>query len=103
MVDLVGVKAIAREPSVARVAAAAPVAAVQATTTPAASAKASDAAGATALSGVAQTLSASPPVDTERVARIKKAIKDGDFPILPATIADQMIAYSLQWKTDDAA
>ena len=98
MVDAVGMKPVSRDLSVSRVAAAAPVAAVQAVATPAASTAAAAPAKVAALSGVAQTLAATPPVDTERVARIKKAIKDGDFPILPATIADQMIAYKLSWS-----
>ena len=34
----------------------------------------------------------------DRVAAIKKAIADGNFPILPATIADQMIALKLDWN-----
>jgi negative regulator of flagellin synthesis FlgM len=98
MVDAVGMKPVSRDLSVARIAAAAPVAAVQAVATPAASSAAAAPAKVAELSGVAQTLAAAPPVDTDRVARIKKAIKDGDFPILPATIADQMIAYKLSWN-----
>lgn len=33
-----------------------------------------------------------PPVDTERVAQIRDALKDGSYPILPVKIADAMIA-----------
>jgi negative regulator of flagellin synthesis FlgM len=33
-----------------------------------------------------------PPVDAERVAQIREALKDGNYPILPAKIADAMIA-----------
>jgi negative regulator of flagellin synthesis FlgM len=98
MVDSVGVKPVARDLSVARVAATTPVAAVQAAASPSASTAAAAPAKVAALSGVGQTLAAAAPVDTDRVARIKKAIKDGDFPILPATIADQMIAYKLAWN-----
>ena len=53
------------------------------------------------MSGVstrARNLAAQPPVDMDRVAQIKKAIANGDFPILPATIADQMIALKLDWN-----
>lgn len=32
------------------------------------------------------------PVDSERVATIRKAIEDGHYPVLPAKIADAMIA-----------
>lgn len=58
-------------------------------------AKANDTSG---VSNLARTLAAQPPVDMDRVAQIKKAIANGDFPILPATIADQMIALKLDWN-----
>ncbi|HSX53700.1 MAG TPA: flagellar biosynthesis anti-sigma factor FlgM, partial [Sphingomonas sp.] len=43
------------------------------------------------------------PVDAERVARIKKAIADGNFPLVPSTIADRLLALKLQWNPNDAA
>jgi negative regulator of flagellin synthesis FlgM len=54
---------------------------------------------------VAQTreLAEKPPVDAERVARIKKAVADGSFPITPATIADRILAFKLNWKPDEPA
>ena len=55
----------------------------------------------TALSGVAKSLAAFPPVDVDRVARVKRAIERGDFPILPATIADRMIALKYDWMSSD--
>lgn len=59
---------------------------------------------ATAASvGVSRALSQSAPVDVERVARIRKAIEDGRFPILPATIADRLIALKLDWRPTDEA
>jgi len=48
-------------------------------------------------------MAASAPVDTDRVAKIKKAIADGNFPIVPATIADRLIALKLQWHPDDGS
>jgi len=48
-------------------------------------------------SGIASALAASAPVDLERVARIRKAISTGNFPILPATIADRMLALKYDW------
>lgn len=33
-----------------------------------------------------------PPVDSERVAQIREALRDGSYPILPIKIADAMIA-----------
>lgn len=35
------------------------------------------------------------PVDAERVAEIRKAIDEGSYPLVPARIADAMIAASL--------
>ena len=48
-------------------------------------------------SGIARALAGSAPVDLDRVARIKKAISTGNFPILPATIADRMLALKYDW------
>ena len=44
-----------------------------------------------------------PPVDAARVAEIRKAIADGTFPILPATIADRMLALKLDWTSHEKA
>lgn len=33
-----------------------------------------------------------PTVDTERVAEIRKAVESGSYPLLPARVADAMIA-----------
>ncbi|MDJ0643661.1 MAG: flagellar biosynthesis anti-sigma factor FlgM [Erythrobacter sp.] len=33
-----------------------------------------------------------PPVDTDRVAEIRKALQDGSYPLVPTKIADAMIA-----------
>lgn len=55
------------------------------------------------LSGTAAALAASPPVDADRVATIKKAIADGKFPILPTTIADRLLALKLQWNPNEPA
>jgi negative regulator of flagellin synthesis FlgM len=52
---------------------------------------------------VAASLSASPPVDTDRVATIRKAIEEGRFPLSPATIADNMIALKLNWVRNEPA
>ncbi len=45
----------------------------------------------------ARALAARPPVDAERVQQIKKALEDGRYPIVPARIADRMIAAQLRW------
>ncbi|MES2042228.1 MAG: flagellar biosynthesis anti-sigma factor FlgM [Pseudomonadota bacterium] len=49
-------------------------------------------------SGIARELAGSAPVDLDRVARIKKAIAAGNFPILPATIADRLLALKYDWE-----
>lgn len=36
-----------------------------------------------------------PPVDSERVAQIRKAVEDGTYPIVPTTVADAIIAAGL--------
>ena len=39
------------------------------------------------------------PVDTDRVALIRKAIADGSYPIVPAKIADAIIAAGILLRT----
>ena len=41
-------------------------------------------------------LAAAPPVDTERVAQIRSALAEGTYPLVPARIADAMIAAGLR-------
>lgn len=36
--------------------------------------------------------SAAPPVDAERVAQIREALRDGSYPLVPTKIVDAMIA-----------
>lgn len=36
-----------------------------------------------------------PPVDTDRIAVIRKAVESGEYPVVPAKIADAMIAAGL--------
>jgi len=38
------------------------------------------------------------PVDTDRVASIRKAIKDGNYPIIPTKISDAMIAAGMMLR-----
>ena len=40
-----------------------------------------------------------PPVDAERVAKIKKAIEQGTYPVLPTRVADAIIAAGLLLRT----
>lgn len=77
---------------------AAPVARVVATPAPVAvRADARTTGDTSALGGIARALAASPPVDTDRVARIKRAIEEGTFPVSPTTIADSLLALRLDW------
>ncbi len=54
-----------------------------------------------ALASAAKGYAAKPPVDLDRVARIRKAIADGNFPIFPSTIADRLIASKYDWLRND--
>lgn len=102
MVESIGTSPLQGSGSVSRVAAPAAAPAPQ----PALQQQASNpqtAAPATQLSGLAKSLAAEPPVDTDRVSEIRKAIQNGSFPILPATIADRLIALKLNWDGHEKA
>lgn len=47
---------------------------------------------------LASSMAAQPPVDAERVARIRKAVQEGRFPIYPADAADRLLALKLEWN-----
>ena len=98
MVDPVGLKANA---GIAPRLAVAPVSAVAASQT----APLADAtrAAPTTLQALSQPAAAAPPVDFERVAKIKKAIADGKFPMVPSTIADRLLALKLEWNPNEPA
>lgn len=97
MVDPIGNKAGAvADRRIAPVAPAAPVS----TAKPVADAVQAVQSSAAVLSG---EMAARPPVDSERVARIRKAIADGRFPIYPTTIADRLLALKLEWSPNDPA
>ncbi|MGK6318444.1 flagellar biosynthesis anti-sigma factor FlgM [Sphingomonas sp. DT-204] len=96
MVDPIGSKpSVPIDRRIAPVASAAPVSASQ----PAAQDVAVRADPST-LRALAQPLAATPPVDAERVAKVRKAIQDGSFPLLPATVADRLLALRLQWSPE---
>lgn len=40
---------------------------------------------------------ATPPLDNDRVAEIREALRDGSYPLVPAEIADAMIAAQLSF------
>jgi len=98
MVDPVGLKGTA---SIDR--RLAPVAPVSAITVPQPAVQADTVRATSGLQALSQPAAAAPPVDVERVTRIKKAIEDGKFPILPATIADRLLALKLEWNPNEPA
>ena len=51
----------------------------------------------TSARDTAKALAARPPVDAERVQMIKRALQEGRYPIVPARIADRMIAAQMKW------
>lgn len=56
-----------------------------------------------AATGLTSSMASSAPVDSDRVARIRKAIEDGRFPLVPSTVADRLLALKMQWNPNDAA
>lgn len=53
--------------------------------------------GATVVSTTALD-AGQPPVDSDRVASIRKAIQDGNYPIIPTKISDAMIAAGMMLR-----
>ncbi|WP_315760955.1 flagellar biosynthesis anti-sigma factor FlgM [Sphingomonas sp. Y38-1Y] len=96
MVDPIGSK-------FGNVAAATPVSPLRPVQRVANATKQAEASVAAASLVTARDLAAKPPVDADRVARIKKAVEDGSFPIVPTTIADRLLAFKLNWKPDEPA
>ncbi|MBM3929083.1 MAG: flagellar biosynthesis anti-sigma factor FlgM [Sphingomonadales bacterium] len=98
MVDPIGIKAatsVDRKP--------APVAPVAAVRVPQPAVDAAVDRAPSTLQALSQPAAASAPVDADRVSKIKKAIEDGKFPLLPATIADRLLALKLEWNPNEAA
>ena len=104
MVDSIGPKATTpRDRPIAPVSGAtapSPVAPVADPAQPAATAVAAE---TSPMASLAAEMSTQPPVDTDHVARIKKAIADGTFPISPSTIADRFLALKMNWTSHDQA
>lgn len=107
MVDSIGTTpSVAGDRTVARVAAATPTTVVQTPVQPQTPAPASASSQPAVLSdslALAKSMASAPPVNATRVAEIKKAIASGTFPILPATIADRLMALSLAWNSNETA
>lgn len=77
-----------------------PVRAAATTTAPAASAASTSAAPQVETSDAVKAGSA--PVDTDRVATIRRAIENGTYPIIPTRIADAMIAAGMLLRNQQA-
>ena len=97
MVDPVGIKALGSERRLA------PVAPVSALQKPQAAAQPVATSAASGMQALTQPAAATPPVDAERVAKIKKAVQDGKFPLVPSTIADRLMALKLEWNPNEPA
>lgn len=93
MVDPVGAKPVTQERSIARVVQTAPIARSR-------SVVQNDAETPVAggIAGLVAEYAATPPVDLERVAKIRQAIANNSYPIVAETIADRLIAIKLNWK-----
>lgn len=55
----------------------------------------------TVASALTSGLAASPPIDSARVAEIRRAIADGRFALQPAAVADRMLALKTQWNSHE--
>lgn len=66
---------------------------------PAVAATAAVAGGAATVTTTDATRAGDVPVDTDRVAQIRRAIEEGSYPVLPAQISDAMIAAGLLLRT----
>jgi negative regulator of flagellin synthesis FlgM len=44
---------------------------------------------------------AKPPVDADRVAEIREALRDGSYPLVPTKIADAMIAAQFSFEVEE--
>lgn len=49
---------------------------------------------------VAAPAQSGPPVDNDRVAEIRSALRDGTYPIVPAKIADAIIAAQYKFESE---
>ena len=50
---------------------------------------------------VAAPVQSGPPVDSDRVAEIRSALREGTYPLVPAKIADAMIAAQYEFESEE--
>ena len=58
-------------------------------------------AGAGVAVEVAAPVQSGPPVDNDRVAEIRSALRDGTYPLVPTKIADAMIAAQYTYESEE--
>lgn len=96
MVDPIGIKPQAvNDRRTAPVAVAAPAAAPRTVTAQ------EGAVAETTSAALSRSLASEAPVDSERVARIRKAVQEGRFPLVPSTVADRLLALKLEWNPNN--
>jgi len=98
MVDPIGATPAAADRRLSPVDAAAPV-----QRAPRVTAHHQEGAIARGFSAAVTDLSSAPPVDSDRVSRIRQAIANRTYPIVPETIADRLIALKLNWNPNEQA
>lgn len=92
MVDPVSTRPVTLGRSVAPLAKASPVAA------PRSAVDGGSDAAATGIGALVAEYATTPPVDLDRVAKIRHAIETNSYPIIAETVADRLIAIKLNWK-----
>lgn len=55
------------------------------------------------VGSLAKDAASSAPVDSDRVSKIRAAVANGTFPILPPKIADRLIALKMNWTPNEPA
>ncbi|MEG3177797.1 flagellar biosynthesis anti-sigma factor FlgM [Sphingomonas sp. RB3P16] len=93
MVDAIGPKAVTPHDRLV-----VPVAAASAPPAPTSSAMSDTVAKQRELSAIAFDFGKPSPVDDKRVEEVRRAVRNGTYPITPETIADRMLALKLYWS-----
>ncbi|QIG78712.1 flagellar biosynthesis anti-sigma factor FlgM [Stakelama tenebrarum] len=52
---------------------------------------------------LSRAMASKAPVDSERVAEIRRAVESGKFPLVPSTIADRLLALKMDWDPNEQA
>lgn len=57
--------------------------------------------GGVSLEVATGVASVTPPVDADRVAQIREALRDGSYPLVPTKIADAIIAAQYSFEVEE--